>query len=35
LIADNLTPQKARLLLMLALSRTKAPDEIARMFLEY
>jgi L-asparaginase len=35
LIADNLTPQKARLLLMLALSRTKKPDEIARVFLEY
>jgi L-asparaginase len=35
LIADNLTPQKARLLLMLALTVTRDPDEIARMFREY
>jgi L-asparaginase len=35
LIADNLTPQKARLLLMLALTRTRDPAEITRMFLEY
>jgi L-asparaginase len=35
LITDNLTPQKARLLLMLALTRTKDPEVIARMFREY
>jgi L-asparaginase len=35
LIADNLLPQKARLLLALALSRTSDPDEIARMFRTY
>lgn len=35
LIADNLTPQKARLLLRLALSQTREPSEITRMFLEY
>jgi L-asparaginase len=35
LIADNLLPQKARLLLALALTRTSDPDEIARMFLTY
>jgi L-asparaginase len=33
--ADNLTPQKARILLMLALTKTKNPAEIQRMFLEY
>jgi L-asparaginase type II len=33
--ADNLNPQKARVLLMLALSRTRAIDEIRRMFSEY
>jgi L-asparaginase len=33
--ADNLSPQKARILLMLALSRTKDPQEIARIFSEY
>jgi L-asparaginase len=35
LIADNLNPQKARLLLALALTATSDKDEIARMFREY
>jgi L-asparaginase len=35
LAADTLTPQKARILLMLALTVTKEPDEIRRIFLEY
>ncbi len=33
--ADNLNPQKARILLMLALTKTKDPAQIARMFAEY
>jgi L-asparaginase len=33
--ADNLNPQKARILLMLALTKTKDPSQIARMFAEY
>ena len=33
--ADNLTPQKARILLMLALTRTKDVKEIRRIFSEY
>ena len=33
--SDTLTPQKARILLMLALARTTEPREIQRMFLEY
>ena len=33
--ADNLSPQKARILLQLALTRTSKPDEIQRMFDEY
>jgi L-asparaginase len=33
--ADNLTVQKARILLMLALTRSSDPAEIARMFAEY
>jgi len=33
--ADNLNPQKARILLMLALTRTSDPTEIRRMFTEY
>jgi L-asparaginase len=33
--ADNLTPQKARLLLMLALTQTSDPQEIQRIFNEY
>ena len=35
LIADNLNPQKARLLLTLALTVTREPGEIERMFAEY
>ncbi|MFL5287746.1 MAG: asparaginase [Rhodopila sp.] len=35
LIADNLNPQKARILLALALTVTSDPDEIARMFRTY
>jgi L-asparaginase len=35
LIADNLSPQKARILLLLALTVTRNPDEIARMFRSY
>jgi L-asparaginase len=33
--ADNLNPQKARILLQLALTKTADPDEIQRMFDEY
>jgi L-asparaginase len=33
--ADNLNPQKARILLMLALTRTRDGGEIKRMFSEY
>jgi L-asparaginase len=33
--ADNLSPQKAALLLTLGLTRTSNPDEIQRMFDEY
>jgi L-asparaginase len=33
--AANLTPQKARLLLALALTATRDPKEVARMFLTY
>ena len=33
--ADNLTAQKARILLMLALTRTRDLGEITRMFAEY
>ncbi len=33
--ADTLNPQKARVLLMLALTRTRDHDEIRRMFSEY
>jgi L-asparaginase/Glu-tRNA(Gln) amidotransferase subunit D len=32
---DNLNPQKARILLMLALTKTDDRAEISRMFLEY
>jgi len=35
LIADNLNPQKARLLLALALTRSSDPAEIARIFATY
>ena len=33
--ADTLSPQKARILLMLALTRTRDPREIKRIFAEY
>jgi L-asparaginase len=33
--ADNLNPQKARILLQLALTKTSKPDEIQQMFDEY
>jgi L-asparaginase len=33
--ADNLNPQKARILLMLALARTTDLKQIQRMFAEY
>ena len=33
--ADNLNPQKARILLMLALTRSSANDELVRMFETY
>ncbi len=35
IVADNLTPKKARILLMLALTRTDDPTEIQRMMLTY
>jgi L-asparaginase len=35
LIADNLLPQKARILLSLALTVTRDPEEIARIFRSY
>jgi L-asparaginase len=35
LSADNLTPQKARILLALALTRTSDPVDIAAMFATY
>ena len=34
-VADNLTPKKARILLMLALTTTKDKSEIQRMMLTY
>jgi L-asparaginase len=34
-VSDNLNPQKARVLLMLALTRTNDPREIQKMFWEY
>lgn len=34
-LADNLPPQKARILLMLALTKTNDPAELQRMFDEY
>jgi L-asparaginase len=33
--ADNLSPQKARILLQLALTKTNKPDDIQKMFDEY
>jgi L-asparaginase len=35
LVADNLNPQKARILLALALTRTSDPEDIARIFATY
>ena len=35
IVADNLEPKKARVLLMLALTITKDPGEIQRMMLTY
>ncbi len=35
IVADNLAPKKARILLMLALTITQDPEEIQRMFLTY
>ena len=35
IVSDNLQPQKARILLMLALTVTKNRDDIQRMFAEY
>ena len=35
IVADSLNPQKARILLQLALLTTKEPEEIQRMFNEY
>jgi L-asparaginase len=35
LIADNLNPQKARILLTLALTKSQNPDEIMRIFRTY
>jgi L-asparaginase len=32
---DNLSPQKSRILLMLVLTKTREPGEIARIFSEY
>jgi L-asparaginase len=35
LVADNLNPQKARILLSLALTRTNDPHAIGEMFASY
>ena len=35
IVADNLAPKKARILLMLALTRTADPEEIQRMMVTY
>ena len=35
IVADNLHPKKARILMMLGLTRTKDPAELQRMMLEY
>ena len=35
IVADNLSPRKARILLMLALTKTQETEEIQRMMLEY
>jgi len=34
-VVQHLLPQKARILLMLALTRTKDPREVQRIFDEY
>jgi len=34
-VSDTLNPQKARILLMMALTKTKDTKEIQRMFYEY
>jgi L-asparaginase len=34
-VADNLSPQKAAILLSLALTKTSDPESIQRMFDEY
>jgi len=34
-VSNDLNPQKARILLMLALTKTSKPEEIQRMFDEY
>ena len=35
LYGDNLTPQKARILLMLALTKTRDPGELQKIFETY
>ena len=35
IVADNLSPKKARILLMLALTKTSQPEEIQRMMMTY
>ena len=35
IVADNLSPKKTRILLMMALTKTKDPEEIQRMLLTY
>ena len=35
LSADNLTPQKTRILLALALTATREPEAVARIFATY
>ena len=35
IVADNLSPKKARILLMLALTKSSEPEEIQRMMLKY
>ena len=35
IVADNLSPKKTRILLMMALTKTKNPEEIQRMMLTY
>ena len=34
-VADNLAPKKARILLMLALGGTRRPEDVQRMILTY